>query len=362
MRKIGFVVNPIAGIGGRVALKGSDGVVELARKLGGEPLSPIKAEIFIKNCKEILKNFEILTAAGNMGENYLKKFSLKYRVVYYPRGKETTAEDTIKSCKRFCEENAELIIFVGGDGTARDVMQAQCEIPVLGIPAGVKVYSAVFSISPEFACTVLSDYLCGNFRIEEREVVDIDEEAFRKNELRIKLHGYMKVLVSKDYVQNAKSPSAEGNKEEIAEYFLDEIMEKDVYYILGPGTTVKEICRILGEDCTLLGVDVMLNGKVVKRDCSERELISLFSEGKKVYIVVSPLGAQRTLFGRGNQQISPEIIKKVGRDNIIVLATPEKVSEGKLYVDTGDEETDSILRGYLKVVIGYGMWKMVRIV
>lgn len=364
MVTVGFVVNPIAGIGGRVGLKGSDGLVEIARGLGGIPLSPIKVRLFLDACKNILNKFDIVTAKGEMGEIYLKEKSIEHRVVYFPETRETTSEDTKNFCKIINEISPDFLIFVGGDGTARDILDSlDKNIPVIGIPAGVKIYSAVFSITPRHACELLSNYLSKNYRIEEREVLDIDENAYRNNILSVKLYGYLRVIVSEGLVQNAKSPSFsdEKIKEEIAEYFIERIMKESAYYILAPGTTVKEICRRLGLEYTLLGVDIMHSRKIVRKDCSEKEIMEVISLASEAYIVVSPLGSQNTLFGRGNQQISPEVIRKVGREGIIVLSSPNKLKNGKLYVDTGDPAVDTMLRGYMRVLTGYGQWKIVKV-
>lgn len=365
MNKIGFVVNPIAGIGGRVALKGSDGVVELARRLGGTPLSPIKARSFLIECRSILRNFEILTAKGKMGEEYLLETGLSCKIVYFPKSLETTSDDTKEFCRVMNNYRPDILIFVGGDGTARDILDSlDRSIPVLGIPGGVKIYSGVFSITPRHACEVLYNYLRNNYRVEEREVLDIDENAYRNNNLKVRLYGYLKVVVSDGAVQNPKMPSNESDeiiKEEIAEYFIENVMRNNVYYLMGPGTTVKEICRKLKQEYTLLGVDVLYDKKIIKRDCSERDILEILNKKSEAYVVVSPLGSQSTLFGRGNQQISPEVIRKIGKDNIIIVSLPGKLKSGRLYVDTGDPSVDEMLRGYFRVLVGYGKWKIVRI-
>ncbi len=365
--KIGFLVNPIAGMGGRVGLKGTDGeLVKLAIKLGAKPVSPTRADRFLKHLTKLgLYNLEFYSPSGIMGSDYLQKYGLKHKIIL-DVDVNTSVEDTKNACKRFLEENINLIVFVGGDGTARDIYDVvKLKIPVLAIPSGVKMYSSIFAINPEAAAELLKKHVDGETTIVEREVLDIDEEAYRRDELKIKLYGYLKVPIYEKLIQSGKivvsSLDVEENKRAIAKYVIEK-MENDVLYILGPGTTVKSIADMLGIEKTLLGVDAIYNKRLVGKDLSEQEILKLIEKYKRVKIIVSPLGGEGFLFGRGNQQISPEVLLKVGKENIIVVATRDKIQGiRELYVDSGDLKVDNMFRGYIRVIIDYREEKVMRI-
>lgn len=360
--RMGFIVNPIAGMGGRVGLKGTDGRAYLeALKKGAKPVSPQRAIHFLDSIK--IDDIEIISAPKTMGEYEVLNSRHRDKLVEVVDGVEsqhTTAEDTKRIAKKMLGKDIDILVFVGGDGTARDILDAvDMEIVVLGVPSGVKIYSAVFAVSPEAAAKVIEAMYRGNIVVVEREVLDIDEEAFRNNRLSIKLYGYMKTPLVEEYIQVSKEPSLysideEENKKAIAKRIVEE-MEKDTLYILGPGTTIKAIADELGVEKTLLGVDAVYNGRLVGKDLDEKSLLKLIDMYGKAKIVVTPIGGQGFIFGRGNQQISPEVIKKVGdKRNIIVVATWGKIRDLKvLRVDTGDPVVDSMLRNYIKVIVDY---------
>jgi len=358
--KIGFLINPIAGMGGSVGLKGTDGLAEEALRRGATPIAGERA----KKCMEELEmdaSSVILTCSNEMGEGALINKSQRYEVVYSFEGR-STSEDTKRACKTFIKEGADLLLFCGGDGTARDVYGVvEKEIPILGIPAGVKMHSAVFAITPKCAAKIVEHFVEGKAELREAEIMDTDEEAYRRNELRMKVFGYAHTPYEPVLVQQGKSlfqsVSEEKAKEEIAR-FACEFMQDGSLYILGAGTTIHKIADLLGlgEEKTLLGVDAVKNGKLVGKDLNEQELLQLLKNEKKAKILVSPIGAQGFVFGRGNQQISAKVIEQVGVRNVIVLATPHKLSETSfLLVDTGNEELDKKLSGYKSVVSGYRM-------
>jgi len=211
MKSIGLVVNPIAGMGGKVGLKGTDGkeILEKARQLGSEPEAPLKAVRALEKLVPIKDEFTLFVAGGDMGENEAKKADLNYEVVYTPSENETSVSDTTAVCETFEEKDVDLILFVGGDGTARDIHEAiESRIPVIGIPAGVKIYSAVHGNSPESAGKLAHDFINGvDLTLKEAEVIDLDEEGFRNDEVNIKIFGYMTVPQDETYMQNMKSPS-----------------------------------------------------------------------------------------------------------------------------------------------------------
>ncbi|MFV9676805.1 MAG: ATP-NAD kinase family protein [Methanosarcinales archaeon] len=352
--KIGFLINPIAGMGGSVGLKGTDGLVNEAVNRGAQPIALARAK---KSMQERDIDATILTCAGEMGEAAV--LNQNYEVVYSYDGRSTN-EDTKNACTLFLEQGVELLLFCGGDGTARDVYSVVGKaIPILGIPAGVKMHSAVFAISPKSATKLVELFVAGDTELRDAEIMDTDEDAYRRNELRMTVFGYARMPYEPVLVQQGKSlfqsVSEERAKEEIAK-FASEFMIPEELYILGAGTTTHKIAELLGlgEEKTLLGVDAVKNGKLVGKDLNEQELLQLLEHEPRARLLVSPIGAQGFVFGRGNQQLSAEVIEKVGVENVIALATPQKLQETPvLMVDTGSEELDKQFSGYMSVVCGY---------
>jgi predicted polyphosphate/ATP-dependent NAD kinase len=372
LKKIGFIVNPIAGMGGRVGLKGTDNVVEKAIELGAKPITPQRALEALKKLKELkYDRIEWYTVNGIMGKEILKKAGFKNIKTIYdpPNPKNTTSKDTKKACKKLMDINVNLILFCGGDGTARDIHEVvQKRIPILGIPAGVKMHSGVFAVNPAAAAKILKRYLENELRTGEVEILDLDEEKYREGIWEIKLYGTTLGLIEPTYIQSGKAVfheiTNEEIKEEIAEHIIDEIKKDEkVLYILGPGSTLYHIGKKLGIDKTLLGIDAVINMKQVGKDLNEKQLLELLHQYKKAKLIVSPIGAQGFILGRGNQQLSPKVIKKIGIENIIVVATPSKLaSTPVLRVDTGDKELDRLFakKGYMIVVVGYRLMKVVK--
>ena len=362
MKRLGLIVNPVAGMGGRVGLKGSDGeaIIKRAVELGAVKLSPGRAVEALRRIARIRELVEVITYPGEMGEDEAREAGFQPMVIGSIAHGSTTREDTVEAARTMAEMEVDLIMFAGGDGTARDLVEAvDGDVPVLGIPAGVKIHSGVFAINPADAGELAALYLEGGpVKLRELEVMDIDEEAFRDDRLSARLHGYLNVPYVEAMVQNTKSGSAttdEFSLEGIAADIVDE-MGRDVLYILGPGTTVRPIAEKLGLSKTLLGVDVVLNGELVASDANEEKLLELVG-GKEARIIVTVIGGQGFVFGRGNQQISPQVIRSVGVQNVTIIATPGKLAalQGRpLLVDTGDPELDEMLSGYAKVVTEYG--------
>ncbi len=359
--RIGFLVNPIAGMGGRVGLKGTDGwAYREAIKRGAEPVAPKRAQEFLSALKSLCR-VELLVAPGIMGEDEARAVEYpSFSVVGGSVGNETSREDTIRFARAMIDEGVGLLVFVGGDGTARDVLDAtKGRIPVLGVPSGVKMYSSVFAVNPRAAARVVALYAEGKAAIVQGEVMDIDEEAFRRNRLSVKLYGFMPTIACEGLLQASKEPSrAEtelDNMMEIAEYLVEEVLKPDVLYFLGPGSTVKAVADALGVEKTLLGVDAVINGRLVGKDLDERGALEVLSRHRgPAAIIVTPIGGQGFLFGRGNQQISPRVIRAVGIENVIIIATRRKMRKlRRLLVDTGDPELDRLLSGYRRVIVGY---------
>lgn len=363
MQTLGFIINPIAGMGGRVGLKGTDGMVEQARALGAIPLAHEKAARTLealKNTERVkLDHLVLLSPAGGMGEMAARTAGFEPIVLEIGNPADTSGEDTRKAAEKIMDMGADLILFAGGDGTARDICSAVGErVPVLGIPAGVKIHSPVFAKTPEQAGELAGRYLTRKItRLREQEVLDIDEDAYRKGRVMTRLYGYLQVPDERGRIQNRKAGtplSDRASQHQIALSIID-AMEKDVIYLVGPGSTTRPVLENLSLPCTLLGVDVICNKTLLIKDAGEADIWKIV-EKQPFKIIITPIGGQGYLFGRGNHQISPQIINKAGRKNIIVGATPEKIAGFRgdpFLIDSGDLETDQNLAGYIRVTTGY---------
>jgi predicted polyphosphate/ATP-dependent NAD kinase len=361
LKKLGLIVNPIAGMGGRVGLKGSDGedILRKARELGAEPHSPGRAVQALQAIKMGSPSFELYTYPGEMGEDEAREAGLDPNVVGEITAGATKAEDTKKAAAALADLGVDLLLFAGGDGTARDVYEAiDSRVPVLGIPTGVKIHSAVYAVTPAAAGRLAASYLNGEAsETRDAEVMDIDEDAFRENRLSAQLYGYMRIPYAPEYLQGSKEGSVSQEPldlEAIAADITDE-MEPGVLYIVGPGSSTRPVVEQFSVEKTLLGVDLMMDGELVAKDANEEQILAHLDD-RNAKIVVTVIGGQGFVFGRGNQQISPEVIRKVGKENIIVIATPQKLATLRaraLRVDTGDPALDEELKGYYKVVTGY---------
>ena len=367
VKKLGVIVNPVAGMGGRVGLKGSDGVEILrrARELGARSESPQRTVHALHLLLKLQNQIKIFTYPGEMGEDACRQAGFSPTVIGSIDGGQTTPEDTVRAARDMAAQGVDLMLFAGGDGTARDIYRAVGEaVPALGIPAGVKIHSAVYAVTPRGAGEVALMFLEGRLMtIREAEVMDIDEDAFRAGAVKAKLYGYLRVPEENRFVQSVKAGSVLSEKEAlqgIASDVVGLMTDSDRYFIIGPGTTTRSIMEALGLKNTLLGVDVVHREEVLASDVSENQLLELL-QGKKSKIILTIIGGQGHLFGRGNQQLSPRIIREVGRENIVVVATKEKLTAltGKpLLVDTGDEALNEALSGYIRVTTGYADYVM----
>jgi predicted polyphosphate/ATP-dependent NAD kinase len=366
VHNIGLVVNPIAGMGGSVGLKGTDGeMVRRARDMGALPVTPERTAAFLgalEGCEEL----RWYVAPARMGEDYVSGRGNDYRVVGDLGAGSTTAEDTQRLAQQMVDAGIDLLVFVGGDGTARDIHDAVgARVAVVGVPAGVKVYSGAFALSPRAAAEMVRMF-CEGTDVTEAEVLDIDEAAFREDRLDAHHYGYLLVPKVQTGLQPGKTGSPNTldtaeNKQEIAATFLER-MDADTLYLLGPGTTVAGIAEAAGVSKTLLGIDALKNGEIVGSDLNERQILGLLEAHARRQIVVTPLGGNGFIFGRGNKPFTPAVIRRVGVKQIVVLATEQKAREvSVLRVDTGDAEVDRMLSGYVEVIIGYDLARMMKV-
>ncbi|HLR21483.1 MAG TPA: ATP-NAD kinase family protein [Tissierellaceae bacterium] len=358
--KLGFIVNPIAGMGGRVGLKGTDGqdILDKARSLGAIPESANKAKKALECLLPIKDDLTIYTYSGDMGERGARELGFTPEVIKNV-GEDSKPENTEEAAKKMIEIGVDLILFAGGDGTARNIFNAVgTKVPVIGIPAGVKIHSGVYANHPKAAGEIALNYFkSDDKKTKEAEVMDIDEEAFREGQVTAQLYGYVKVPFEEDLIQNTKStaPATEEILLEGIANTIDRDMEEDVYYLIGSGTSVRPIMEKLDLPNTLLGIDIVKNKELIATDVNEKEILEIIGD-KKAKIIVTVIGGQGYIFGRGNQQLSAEVIKKVGKENIRVVATKNKLQalEGRpLLVDTGNEEVNKMFNGYIRVLMGY---------
>lgn len=370
--RVGFIINPVAGMGGKVALKGTDGEETLRRAVerGALPVAGQRAEIAVQRFADAARDALFLTPSGEMGEALLGKYGLKTEVVRRT-GDKTSPQDTRKAAEAILESGADLLVFAGGDGTARDICSViGKKIPVTGIPAGVKIHSGVYANKPADAGTLIRQFLLGKIKkFTEAEVMDIDEELFRENIVNARLYGYMLIPDDRRYMQDRKTGGgARGSYEtdSIAAWVAGN-MDKGAIYLIGPGSTTARVMERMGLKAALLGVDAVRDGKIVASDMTESEITALLEryERKDRYLVITPIGGQGHIFGRGNQQLSPKVLRLLPKENIIVIAAPSKMAQlfGKpLISDTGDAGLDAEYGGYMPVTVGYDKKIMVKVV
>jgi predicted polyphosphate/ATP-dependent NAD kinase len=360
--RLGLIINPIAGIGGRVGLKGSDGleIQNKARLLGATPQSENRTIEALERFQPMREMLELITWSDAMGENAANRCGFNPFVVGTTKADHSTAKDTRDACKEMVHRKVDLLLFAGGDGTARDVCRAVgLDLPVLGIPTGVKIHSGVFAINPKRAGDLAVAYLQKNIAgLQEMEVMDLDENAIRMGQVSAKLYGYLKVPYKRKLIQGLKAASDVGKHDAvygIVSDFVQNWLKEDFFYIVGPGTTTRAIFTELELPKTLIGVDVLKNKHLVASDVNEEQILTILQEGPGK-IVVTPIGGQGYLFGRGNQQISSNVLRRVGRENIIVISTRQKINalRGRpLLIDTGDDVVNTMLRGFTRVITGY---------
>jgi predicted polyphosphate/ATP-dependent NAD kinase len=365
MFRIGFLVNPFAGMGGSVGLKGTDGQIEEAIRRGAVPHASERAVEALKSLRDL--ELEFLTCSGAMGGNVLKRTMITRYSVVYESPVQSTAEDTRNACREFLSRGVDLVLFCGGDGTARDVFSVTSHnVPILGIPAGVKMYSGVFTVNPVATSRMLR--IIADIPVRDAEVMDIDEEAYRKGELKARLAGYARTPYLPSHVTGGKKVFEEEDEErakvEIARFMREVISgTPGILYILGPGTTTGCIVARMGGKKTLLGFDAVRGGTVIASDLDEQELLALLARSDHARLVISPIGAQGFILGHGTQVVSPVVLRKIGIQNIILVATPTKLSETPvLYVDTGDPGLDQEFGDSMQVISGYRIAQRKRLV
>ena len=358
--KLGLIVNPVAGLGGTVALKGSDGAHTAAKaiELGAEPKANSRTKAALEVLLPYKERLTIYTVNGDMGEQTAKALGFNVEVIYNTAAI-TTPDDTEQAAKVLRDFGVDLVLFAGGDGTARNICHAiEDTIPVLGIPAGCKIHSGVYAITPKAAGRVVEMLVKGELvTLADADVMDIDEDAFRQGTVKAKRYGEMQTPSEVRYMQAVKNGGKETDElvlADIAAHVVSQ-MDEDTFYIMGSGSTVEAIMEEMGLENTLLGVDLIKDQTLVAQDLTAKQLLELTHE-QSTKLVITLIGGQGHIFGRGNQQLSPALIRAIGKENIIVVATKTKLqalNSRPLICDTGDGELDDELTGYIKVTTGF---------
>lgn len=364
--KIGLIVNPVAGMGGRVGLKGSDGkkIHKMALALGAVPVSPERTCEALNVLSGIQNKIELFTYPGEMGQDEAILCGLSPIVIGSIRKGKTTPEDTKNAARELENAGVDLLVFTGGDGTARNVYDAVSDrLTVIGIPGGVKIHSGVYAANPVKAARLVMDFVAcpGKIALQTAEVMDIDEEMVRHDKVSAKLYGYMKIPYERGLNQSSKAgsnPRDEVFQDEIASDVIHN-MEPDVIYLVSAGTTTKAVMDKLKVESTLLGIDALKNKQLISADLNESAILELLAREPETpfKIIITVIGRQGYIFGRGNQQLSPSVIRSVGKENVILIATINKIlslNADPFLVDTGDPELDKELEGYIRVTTGFG--------
>lgn len=365
--RLGLIINPLAGLGGSVGLKGSDDQAQKALELGAKPQAMLRVKTALTELLAQKDKFEVLTVAGDMGQSVCEELGLQSQVIYTPPSWPSSANDTEDAARLLAQQGVDILLFAGGDGTARNICAAVADnTTVLGIPAGVKIHSGVYAISPQAAGKLVAKLVAGELvSLSEAPVMDIDEQAFRTGVVKARRFGEMRIPALLRYVQSVKMGGRESEElvlADLAAYVVSQL-EDNVRYVMGSGSTVAAVMAELGVDNTLLGVDVVENGQLIAKDVTAAELLQLV-QGRPSKLIITLIGGQGHVFGRGNQQLSPEVIRAIGRDNILLIASKTKLQQldGRpLLADSGDATLDKQLTGLINILTGYNDYVMYRL-
>ncbi|KXI29427.1 ATP-NAD kinase family protein [Paraglaciecola hydrolytica] len=360
---LGLIINPYAGIGGALALKGSDGaeIRSKALALGAQKKAADKTRLALDEISQLKDKVHILTAAGEMGEDLAKAMGFTYTLVYQSNNIQTEGSDTEATAKALLAQHVDLVLFAGGDGTARNICHViDQHIPVLGVPAGCKIHSGVYAITPQAAGRVLSQVIQGQIvSLNQADVMDIDEDLFRQGRVNARQYGEMQVPTELRYIQAVKMGGKESDElvlTDIAAHIIDIMAEHPQhYFIMGSGSTVDFVMQELGLANTLLGVDLVKDRQLIASDLTADTLLD-YVKNQATKLVITLIGGQGHIFGRGNQQLSPAVLRFVGKENILLIATKNKLNSlaGKALVsDSGDMQLDRELAGLMPVITGY---------
>ena len=370
---VGVLVNPDAGLGGRLGFKGSDGRAKEAREAGAEDRAGPRMKICLERLQVLLDqrgaSVQFLVAGGRMGADWIPQ-GISFQASGDYSG-ETNVEDTAEVVEEFLRQGAALILYAGGDGTTRDIVNALGEnrTPLVGVPGGVKMHSGCFAATPRAAAEVVNAYQSGELMLANTEVMDLDEEVYQQGEWRVRMFGEAMTPASPRWMQGAKEQIESASEEETIEGLAEHIKglnesDSDLLIIWGSGGTLRTLAEMNGISSTLLGIDISI-GREIHNDLNEAQILEILGnhEGPRL-LLLSPMGGQGFLIGRGNLQISPAVIRVVGLDDILGIVTPAKLlTLDSLRIDTGDAELDAefLERKYVKLLQGYRTTRIMRV-
>ena len=363
--RIAVVVNPDAGLGGRLGFKGSDGRAAEARAAGAEDRAGPRMKLCLEHLAKLSQTpIELLAWDGRMGGDWIPNSYTSTGIT----PEITSAEVTAKFVK---SHEPDLFLYAGGDGTTRDIVEAlgDRDTPLVGVPGGVKMHSGCFATTPKAAAEVVWSFVTGDLMLARTEVMDLDEEVYLKGEWKVRMYGEAFTPASPRWMQGAKEQVQRESEEETLEAMsshIGNLVEEnpELMIIWGSGGTLRQMCKLLGYESTLLGIDIQLNG-MMHKDLNEQGLLEIISQhqGKKL-LLLSPMGGQGFLIGRGNLQLSPNVLREIGIENILGIATPAKLlGLSEVRIDTGEEELDREIRDrkYLKLLQGYRTTRVIRV-
>lgn len=361
--KLGLIINPYAGIGGALAFKGSDGaqIRERALAMGAQKLAIPRMRLALQELLAYKETLHIYTAQGDMGEDLVKAMGFHFSVVYHPPQAQSEGLDTERAAAQLADLGVDLLLFAGGDGTARNICHIiDRSLPVLGVPAGCKIHSAVYAVTPQAAGRVAAMLVQGQIvSLNDGDVMDIDETLFRQGRVNAQHYGAMRVPSELRYMQAVKMGGKESDEmvlADIAAHVIEYMQQHPQrLFVMGSGSTVDFIMQELGLANTLLGVDLVQDGQLLASDLTASQLAAHLV-GAQATLVITLIGGQGHIFGRGNQQLSPEVLRTIGRSHVMLVASKTKLqtlNHKPLIADTGDIELDKELAGMITVITGY---------
>ena len=374
--RVGVLVNPDAGLGGRLGFKGSDGRAKEARAAGAEDRAGPRMLQCMNKLQQLLNSGlnrtdakpQFLTWQGRMGSDWLGDFKFT-NIGKSPS--ETTAEDTSILVNDLLSSEVDVIIYAGGDGTTRDIVNAMNgdETPLIGVPGGVKMHSGCFATTPNAAAEVLLSFLQGDLLSSITEVMDLDEEVYQRGEWKVRMYGEAWTPASPRFMQGSKQQVERASEDEIIEGLANHVADlinedENLMLILGSGGTINRIGNHLGLDLTLLGIDILHKGELFT-DLNEQQLLEIITPfGGEKLLLLSPMGGQGFLIGRGNLQLSPNVLRAIGHESVLGVATPSKlIGLNFLRIDTGDPELDLTFqeKRFIKLLQGYRTTRVIRV-